>query len=105
MKFQPNQGSSLYKRPSKSKIAPEQEDWDSPIGTLRLSDHWNYRNQNSRDVYRTNLPIPSHSWALCINRGYIDTPWRVLQIFKSNKGNMIREIDFEGIKKEINSLL
>lgn len=106
MVFQPNRGSSFYKRPADDKILEGQKDWNSPVGTLRLSDHWGYENQYGDLVYITNIEIPKRVWVLCINTNIKSKPWKVLQIFQKEKGsNIIRKIDFIKIQDEINSLL
>ena len=93
--FQPNKGSSFYKLPPKDQIPVHQRGWDTPIGTLRLSDHWNYINNYDESVYNTNVHIPEGKWALCINAG-ASPAWRVLKIFYSNSTSM--KIDFFRIK-------
>lgn len=105
MVFQPNKGSSFYKRPSKNKILPGQANWDSPVGTLRLSNHWNYENIHDELVYVTNTNVPRGKWVLSVNTGTKPKPWKVLQIFEVKQGNVIRKIDFNPIQREINSLL
>lgn len=106
MTFQPNRGSSFYKRPTREKVPVYQRSWDSPVGTLRLSDHWNYKNSNEELVYRTDNTVPKHKWVLCINTGIPPRAWKVLQIFKKDENNnMIMSIDFSKITDEINALL
>jgi len=106
MKFQPNRGSSFYKRPSIDKRYSNQEDWDSPFGTLRLSDHWDYVNSNNENVYRTDVDLPKKVWVLCINTGDRPSPWKVLEIFQEGeKINIIRNIDFKKIQRETDKIL
>lgn len=106
MTFQPNKGSSFYKRPPKDKVPVFQRSWDSPVGTLRLSDHWNYRNSYEELVYRTNNTVPQNKWVLCVNTGIPPRAWKVLQIFrKDENNNVIMSIDFNKITDEINALL
>jgi hypothetical protein len=104
MEFQPNRGSSLYKRPAKDKIIVGQQRWHSPVGTLRLSDHWNYENRNDELVYCTSIEVPPMTWVLCINTNTKPKAWKVINVFKT-EGNVIRLIDFELIQKEVNNLL
>ncbi len=110
MRFQPNHGSSLYKRPSRKKVIPEQVDWDSPIGTLRLSDHWNYENHYGDTVYKTDEIVPERTWVLAVNkglnRGRRFNPWKVLQIFqKTGNVNLIRKINFKEIHNEVDKAI
>lgn len=106
MKFQPNRGSSFYKRPSEDKRFCIQKDWNSPFGTLRLSDHWDYINSNRENVYRTDVDLTKKVWALCINTGNRPESWKVLEIFKEGeKINIIRNIDFKKIQLEIDEIL
>lgn len=107
MEFQPNRKSSLYKRPTKNKILPGQEYWNCPVGTIRLSDHWNYTNSDEKLVFKTKIPVSKDTWVLCLNTGQkTQKPWKVLIQFKVKKGiNIIRTIDFEKIQQEINSVL
>lgn len=106
MWFQPNSGSSFYRRPSKTRVVEEQKSWNSPVGTLRLSDHWNYENYQGRRVYLTDVNLPEKTWALGINTGIIEAPWKILQIFKKeSRKNIIRNVDFGLIKSEVKRLL
>jgi hypothetical protein len=106
MIFQPNRGSSLYKRLAENKILPNQKEWNSPVGTLRLSDHWNYNNRRYDElVYRTSTEIPLRTWVLCINTNIKPNAWKVLEIFETKKSNVIRKINFKKIQSEIDSLL
>jgi len=107
IKFQPNHRSSLYKRTPVKKVIKGQEEWQSPVGTLRLSDHWNYVPlEREKIVYSTDKPIADYAWALCVNTGEKLNPWRVLAVFnKKIKNNVIYNIDFEKIKFEINNAI
>jgi len=108
IKFQPKRRSSLYKRTPLKKILKGQEDWHSPVGTLRLSDHWNYvPYAKEKAVYLTDLSNFSWSaWVLCVNTGEKPNPWKVLAVFeKKIKNNVIYNIDFEKIKFEINNAI
>lgn len=100
MKFQPIKGSSFYKRPAKDRIIKGQEEWNSPVGTLRLSDHWNYFNQAEKLVGQTDIFVPPKMWALSVNTGRALKAWKVLKVFEC-KVNVIRDIDFISIQKEI----
>lgn len=103
--FQPNTGSSLYKIPGKNRIPEEQKNWNSPIGTLRLSNHWNYENSREKKVYITDKEVPVGVWTLCINTGpKSDTPWKVLHIFRIDGSNILQNIDFLSIEKEIRKI-
>ncbi len=106
MNFQPNRGSSFYKRPYKKRIPDYQKNWNSPVGTLRLSDHWGYENSKAESVYRTDAYIPKGQWALCINaKEPISSSWKVLFIFETKKSNVIREVDFKKVEEEIKQSL
>lgn len=102
---QPNKGSSLYKVPGDKHIPKDQKSWQCPIGTLRLSDHWNYTNQSGREVFNTTHSIPSRTWALCINTGHEENPWKVLDIFQIDGSNILRNISFPKIEKEIRNVM
>jgi|GEM_PF-7056751 hypothetical protein len=105
MRLQPNRGSSFYRLPTRNKVPKEQRDWACPIGSLRLSDHWQYTNYNGLVVYKTDVEVPKYFWALAINLGpEYSTPWKVLQIFESTNDS-IRKIDFPNIQKEIKKVL
>jgi hypothetical protein len=105
MVFQPNRGSSFYKRPSIKKIIDDQKEWNSPLGTLRLSDHWNYENSRDDIAYKTNITILEDTWILCVNSGLKERPWKVLEIFNQKKGNVIRNINFRKIQSEVDQIL
>lgn len=106
IRFQPNLGSSFYKLPRKEKILKGQEYWDSPFGTLRLSDHWNYVNKNEKLVYVTDVKIPKYTWCLAINTGIQPSPWKVLNVFSIiNNENVINNIDYKKIHKNIFQIL
>ncbi len=103
MTFHPNKGSSFYRIPPLRLIPLFQRGWDNPIGTLRLSDHWNYTNTSGEKVFRTAIPTPSKRWTLCINTG---REWKVLKTFyPKHAKNIIDFINFEEIQNEINSLI
>ncbi len=100
MTYQPNKGSSFYKLPPKDKIPTYQRGWDTPIGTWRLSDHWNYVNNYGELVYNTDSRIPEGKWALCVNVG-VSPAWRVLKVFYSTNS----VISVSKIKEEIENYI
>ena len=101
--FQPNRGSSFYKKPPRKKIKKGQKDWNSPIGTLRISDHWNYKDWGEHPIYQTDVPVSEYSWVLAINTGQTSCPWKVIYgIKKCGKGdNIIARINFKELKVQI----
>ena len=106
MKSQPNRGSSIYLKLSKNKIINGQEDLECPMGTLRLSDHWDYENSRCKNVFRTDITLSKGVWALCINTCEPIKPWKVLEVFKIGKNiNIIKNINFQKIQLEIDKLL
>lgn len=108
MKFQPNENSSMYKRPSKHKVFPGQKHWNSPVGTLRLSNHWNYVNRNGDKVFVTNQGVEQGQIALCVNTNMKPAAWKVIYVF--SKEDIKKPINFKEIQLAvdeamINSLL
>ena len=102
-RFQPNRGSSFYIRTPKGIIPEDQKDWNCPVGSLRLSDHWNYENKNEEVVYRTDQDIPGGAWVLCLNTLEHPTPWKVLAVFNQTKKGLF-QIDHQLIRKQISLL-
>ncbi|KKS54133.1 MAG: hypothetical protein UV20_C0040G0004 [Candidatus Magasanikbacteria bacterium GW2011_GWA2_42_32] len=109
MSFQPSRrGSSMYRKPSAKKVLESQKDWKMPVGTLRLSDHWNFHKCNwesdeEKTIFATDIPVAKNTWVLAINTGQKPKPWKVLHVFTLQKGkNIIREIDCNKIQSEIN---
>lgn len=102
--FQPNQGSSMYRLPANKNIPTEQKDWDCPIGTLRLSDHWDYRGNTSKNVFVTDIAIPDGQWAICINTGVKENPWKVLSIVPC-QGNIVHAVDYKSINDMMNEIV
>lgn len=98
MSFQPNFGSSFYRLPNKKKLIASQRSWKCPVGTLRLSDHWNYKNYKDEIVYRTDLSVSKKKWALAINYGPgYDKPWHIVQVFEKPK----QQIDFNLMQRMV----
>lgn len=100
--FQPNSGSSMYKLPPEREIISGQEYWNSPFGTLRLSDHWGFaKDDGDSVVFKTDIPVPEKTWILAVNAN----GWKVLHIFQLHKGNIVRSLDLNKIKHEIEQAL
>lgn len=104
MSFQPSrQGSSIYRKPCLKKVPKEQKDWKMPVGTLRLSDHWNFQkyywDNEGTTVFCTDKPVPERTWALAINTGWKVNPWKVLYILNLEKGKNITNIDCKDINQ------
>ena len=96
IRFQPNRGSSLYRLPGKKKIFSSQKNWMSPVGTLRVSDHWGYENSDGNIVYRSDIPVTG--WAIGINDGIGPNPWKIILKFDEMS---VSEFNYESIESEI----
>lgn len=99
--IQPNKGSSLYQRTPQKMVKKEQRDWNSPVGTIRLSNHWNYKNDDGKLVYRTNNKTKKGVWALGINSGDSKTPWKIILVLDDSR---IESINFGLLKNSIYKL-
>jgi hypothetical protein len=97
----------MYKLPPEEKVILGQERWDCPFGTLRLSDHWSvlkysYGEDEYTSVFNTDVPVPEKTWVLAVN----NDGWKVIHIFELNKkNNVVRSLDFNKIKSQIENAL